>query len=194
MKRASVALSAAVVVGLATPATAATSGPHLIGDSITVQSGPIYKARHQPLATIDAANGRPVSTLTSRIKAKLAAGPAPKLWVLALGTNEGDMKFTRTQFVAAYDLIPRTSQVILVTPWRNPAVFDAARVSNMGTVEKWMKDLDNYRPNSAIASWAWTMRNVPGAAEQYVSDDGVHPTPEGAIKWAELVHQAEGRF
>lgn len=164
---------------------------HIIGDSITVQSAPLYVAQYHPSADIDAANGRTVSALASCIQARLDAGPSPNLWILALGTNEGPspMTYTRTQFVAAYDLIPQTSRVILVTPWRNPALFGERRHANMWTIVNWMRDLDAYRPNSSIAPWAWTNELDPSAG--YIGPDGVHPTPAGAQKWADLVFAAE---
>jgi lysophospholipase L1-like esterase len=167
---------------------------HVIGDSISVMSAPLYKQQAHPSADIDAANGRCVTTLRSRIRARLAAGPSPKLWVLALGTNTCGMTITRAQFVAAFDLIPRKSRVILVTPWVATPPQPEARAAEELTVERWMKDLDRHRPNAAIASWAWTMRSVPGAAERYIQPDGVHPTPEGTQKWADLVRAAESRF
>ena len=185
-------LLAAGMMGIMTTDTAEAATPSkygiIIGDSISVQSGPVFKAEYHPSFDLDAQNGRDLGTITAHVEARLAAAPAPRVMVLALASND-TAAFTRQQYVDTFDLIPSSTRVVMVTPYRDPAVFPEQQ-DRLAEISGWMKDLDRYRPNGVISSWRWTMLNESGAVARYISADGVHPTAEGREKWAALLNKA----
>lgn len=174
----------------ASPAQALSGNGIIIGDSISVMSSPYFLRTYHPSFDVDAENGRRLNTLPEHINARLAAGPAPKVMVLALASNDSP-EFTRQQYVDAFDSIPSTTKVVMVTPYRDPAIFPEQQ-TRLAEINGWMKDLDKYRPNGVISSWRWTMLNEPDAVAKYISDDGVHPTAAGRRKWGELLDKAIG--
>jgi len=160
---------------------------HLIGDSITNQSNWEFRSRYHPSSSVDCKNGRAISMLPSRVKYALDNGN-PNTLVLGLASND-DPAFTRQQYVDTFDSIPDSILVVMITPFRTKEAFPEQQ-DRMAEIAQWQKDLYNNRSNARISSWRWTMLNEAGAVAKYISDDGVHPTPEGRIKWAALLDRA----
>ena len=178
-------LSAVATVAPATPAHA-RSAPKgipvlLIGDSLTHYAAPTLLER-RPKWKVDAIGGRKVETLPRRIRDDLATYGVPRHLVIALGTNESP-GWTRADYAAAVDMVPRSTEVFFITTYRDPAVFGQDRADIQETYSSWMRSISKYRDNVSFINWRGHVKRNPALLR-----DGVHATdPEGIRYWVDLV-------
>lgn len=189
MKRAALALALALAL-TGVPADAAAycaggtrdtrSSTYVVGDSVTV-----YGARGLPGGwEVNARARRTVDCLPGLLRARLRHG-TPTVVVIALGTNP-TKGWSMADYRAAVDLFPRTTQVVLVTPYRNPHAhpYAAAYLRRYAT---WERRLAR-QSNVWLADWA-TYANQHRA----VLPDGTHPGRAGQRAWAQIVRTAVAR-
>lgn len=172
---------AALLLGAlpAPPAHAARVYAIVIGDSITCRAQDEL-ATMRPAWVVDCEGGRKVGTLRYRIRANLREHGTPANIVLALGTNES-AGWTRADYAAAVDMLPRTTHVLFVTTYRDPAFFpDRARIQV--TYSWWMRQVDRARANVSVVKW-----RAAALAGTALLPDGVHPDDPSQLLWAAMV-------
>ena len=159
----------------------------MIGDSITVASTPGLEAAAGELGVhlaIYAEVGRRITVGSSPeaaidlIDDVLDAGQ-PDLFVIALGTNDIGKYATQKEYEAVINellaAIPADAPIAWVNAYLrddpdDSAVFNAALIATLGE-----------RGNATIAKWS----NI--ATESGMLSDGIHPSDEGTVEFADLV-------
>lgn len=203
-KTVSVAVACSVLVVLAggparaadptSPTEPSTSRVYVVGDSITSGSRSTLQAM-RPGWHINGLRGRLVSTLPMLVSEILAVDPNPRVVVLALGTN-ASWSWSKAEYLAAVDLLPTTTRVLLVTTYRDPDNWSRYAKDNWDGIDRpwyqrayiqshystWMREIDVERANVCVAEWRGLVRNRP-----WLMFDGVHPNPNGHKKWADLL-------
>ena len=160
---------------------------YVVGDSLTYFGGPHLQAL-RPKWNIDGQRGRYVNRLNPLLDAYIATYGQPRQVVIALGTNEVD-GWTKAGYEEAVSKLLSTTRIVFVTTYRDPNVFGVDRANTQGLYSSWMTEIQNARPNTAIAPWRQRVINNPGLLE-----DGVHATPHGQTVWADLVDAAMARL
>lgn len=157
----------------------------LIGDSTSWRAEDKILAMH-PDWKIDGVQGRNVTELVPRIRAHLAVeGVAPRTLVIALGTN-GDPGWTKADYVYATELVPASTRIVFVTPFRDAAVYGQASYERMRQYAYWMRTIADDRPRTAVSRWRQYAEAHP---ERLV--DGVHEDdPLGEQAWADCLDAA----
>ena len=159
---------------------------------------------------VSSVSGRDVSTLPYYLRDRVAAQgaykihrskkwrrhhPHARLWrhrypvrraVIALGSN-ATPGWTYGDLRASVNLLPASTVVVLVTPFRDPAQWPNAkpyrqRASVVGVYANWAARIAELRPRTCIADWRGFAQRYPSATH-----DGVHPTTAGAKGWAKIV-------
>lgn len=160
-----------------------SSGPSVlvVGDSMTARARPFL--RHlRAKWTIDGVGGRKVDLLADRITAYLADNRPPAVVVIALGSNEV-LTWSKDDYVAATELLPKRTSVVFVTVYRDPAIFGVERDETMRRYSRWMREIARERPKTGVVPWRMRVINKP-----YLLLDGVHATdPEGERVWTKMV-------
>jgi lysophospholipase L1-like esterase len=159
----------------------------MIGDSITVASTPGLQAAAEQLGvelTIYAETSRRITVGSTPeagidvLEDVLEIGQ-PDLFVIALGTNDVGKYATQEEYEAVIDelldTVPRNAPVAWINIFRrdypeDSAVFNAALIAALGE-----------RGNATIAKWS----NI--ASEDGILTDGVHPSDDGVLEFADLV-------
>ena len=165
----------------------------MVGDSIT--NGSAVELREQ-LATLGVeikainaednrriALGDSVTPGVDVVKA-MAAGDAPDLWVIALGTNDvetGPEVYTPgiAELVAA---IPTDAPIVWVD------VYLAASPDNSAAFNETLRATLDARGQASVVEWAEL------ADEDGVLRDGIHPSGYGIEQFAEMVTAAVGQW
>ena len=159
----------------------------MIGDSITVASTPGLEAAAEDLGvqlTIYAEVGRRITVGSSPepgtdVLANVLDAGQPDLFVIALGSNDIGKYATQEEYEAVIeqllDLVPDDAPLAWVNTYldRDPqdsAMFNAALIAARST-----------RGNATIAKWSDI------AQRSGILSDGIHPTDEGAVEFADLV-------
>lgn len=158
------------------------SSTYLVGDSISV-----YGKNNLPGSyEVNARARRSVTCLGGLLKARLKHG-TPRVVIMALGTNfVSRSAWTLADLRAAVDLFPRSTRVVLVTVWRDPAKYRYAPIT-MRRYSGYMRHMDARR-NVVVADWAAYIDR-----HRSQTFDGTHPTRAGQIAWASLITDAVGR-
>ncbi len=175
-----VALFASLSMGTGAEAATWSRTIYVIGDSITNQAGPVFRQAYHPSTQLNAAGGRNVSTLGALVDQRLAAAPAPRHMVLALGTNHSG--WDPVVFDAILDRIPQKTKVVLVSTYRDPKVFGVERADLMAEMTAHMLSTAARRPGVCVANWRAAV--LKSARLSSVIYDGVHPTTTGRKLWA----------
>ncbi|WP_341926416.1 hypothetical protein [Nocardioides psychrotolerans] len=164
----------------ATPPEGPPAGTLLVGDSLSWRATDEL-ARLRPRWTIDGVPGRRVTQLKVRIRDHLATHVAPSTLVVALGTNT-TTSWTQQDYVDATALVPESTRVLFVTPFRAEVGNDPASVRRVDSYDSWMREIAANRPRTCLADWHALALDQPD-----VLVDGTHQTPEGEDVWARLV-------
>lgn len=150
----------------------------VIGDSITWR-GTNELATLQPDWIIDGSSGRQIDALDGRLAAYRQSYGEPGGVVVALGTN-GRSGWTEEQFRASIAVLPATTPVLLVTPFREAG--RTGRPELMDQYTAWMHRLAADRPLTCLADW-----RAAATTDSRLLIDGVHPTSVGEVFWAEMI-------
>ena len=177
----------AALNGSAGPVAGAEPAPPVavFGDSLTYHgSRPLAESR--PRWHVDAVRGRQARAYPRLIQAYTETHGPPRGLVLALGTNE--VGATRELYGRALADLPARTPVVLVTTYRDPAVYGISRARTMARISRWMREAARSRPHTCIAAWRGRVIREPGLLH-----DGVHATARGEDVWARLVASAMDR-
>lgn len=157
-------------------------------------------AQRHPDWTVDAVGGRNVTTLPSRISHHLAnVDASPDLFVMALGTNPAADGSTwwKWNYVAALNLLPATTKVVLVIPFRGNRVTADGRAKSDAVTRYagYLKEIAAERPSTAIADWRRLVvsdaTRDPNTNIGVWTMDGVHQrVPHGRTAWMDILDQA----
>ncbi len=203
-KTAAAALAAAALVtGTQATATANSSGvvdtsarhgpraPLIIGDSISVMGSQEIR-QLRPYFGLDAIRGSLVDTLQQRLADHLDTYGTPRRLVIALGTNTAP-HWSRSKYLAAVDMVPRSTQVLMIAPWvpknDKPASESRGKLAHWRTYyyARWMHDIARERPNVCVIPWrAWAHHNP----RMLYQPNGVHPKPKAQWHWAHMIDHA----
>jgi hypothetical protein len=173
-----------------TSATAGSSptgdGPRtiaVVGDSITFMStDPLRRGLTDlglDVTAIDAQVGRRMTVGTRGqlysgvdVVTYIAAGDAPDLWVVALGTNDigqyPDVAAYEQQVRAVLDAVPAGAPLAWVDTWHRDRLAQCQILNGV------LQTVVGERASSVVVDW-YSHGDDPGV----VADDGVHPTPTG---------------
>lgn len=157
---------------------------YMVGDSLTYHGADELQARRPPW-TIDGERGRRIDMLNPLLDEYIQNVGYPKQLVIALGTNEGPDFFTKDVYETAVSKVPDSTRIVFVTMYRDPEVFGQERADFLQQASKWMKEIAETRPNTAIADWRRKINHYPQLLR-----DGVHANDRGERKWAELIDDA----
>jgi hypothetical protein len=146
-----------------------------IGDSVMLASATALQAR-LPGISIDAAISRQMAEAAQIIADLRSTGRLRSVIVLGLGSNG---PFTPDQLNRILDTIGPGHRLVLVTvhvprPWQDEvnAVLDGARA----------------QPEVSIAEWHDLLAGHP----EVLYPDGIHPRPDGAALYADMIAHALG--
>jgi lysophospholipase L1-like esterase len=159
----------------------------LIGDSITVASTPGLEAAVADLGVqlaIYAEVGRRITVGTSPeagidVMETVLDDGQPDLFVIALGTNDIGQYATQEEYEAVIDellaAVPADAPIAWVNAYlrddpEGSELFDDALIAALGA-----------RGNATVAKWS----NI--ASESGMLSDGIHPSDEGTVEFADLV-------
>ena len=170
----------------------------MVGDSITDGSADairyVLASEGFDEITIDAVTSRrieegtgkgsPLSGIKSLYRL-LAAGTAPDVWVIALGTNDvglyDDQAEYRRLVTTMVEMIPDEVPLVWVDVYRAEHLTDTVVYNEI------LGEIVLARPDSAVVSW-FAHASDPGA--DVLRDDQVHPNRNGTAVFASVV--AEG--
>ena len=168
----------------ATWAAARTKGVWLYGDSIThadhKELGKALRARGVPLA-VDATSGIPVAPTVTRLQAQIRKSGAPRVLVMAVGTNNVARSIYPHQGVPAdiekvMAMVPKTTKVYWVTVYRDPHFTHSARAAaDVKAVNGYIAAADRRHRNLTRIGWYATASTNP---KRYLYD-GTHTTAAG---------------
>ena len=181
-----IAATVAIVIGpAAPPATAsAADGPVVfaIGDSNMVRASiwPWRDLRSEvPGIEVDAVDNRNFSAATQILADRLAAGPAPDVLVVALGTNGPVLDMDVADLMAVAGPI----RDVMFVNVRVPRSWEGQVNGALGNaVAKYDKAL--------LADWHLTSEGHP----EYLLDDGFHISGAGSAAWSELIARTIDEF
>ncbi len=154
----------------------------VIGDSVTWRAADEIARRH-PTWAVDGRPGSALNSWTPRFESYLGTHTMPRTVVLALGTN--GTRTTRQDYLDALRLVPARTRVVLVTPYRDPAVYGQRRADLMTDIGHWMSEIVADRPHTCLAPWQVTATTRPDLLV-----DGVHQQRSAERTWATLVARA----
>lgn len=158
----------------------------MVGDSIT-HLGADNLRRLGVRWRIIGVSGRLVSRLPDLLQSRLAAGPAPRVVVVALGAN-ADPGWHEANYRAAVAMLPASTRVVFVSVYRNPAIYRSGvtpfrrNPNSPYEYSKAMLDIAGQRPHTCVVPWrAWASAHRNSLAH------GVHPRGHGQEVWARMV-------
>jgi hypothetical protein len=166
----------------------------MVGDSITFMSTDSLRAELSStgleVLAIDAQVGRRIAVGNggqphsgTNVIEFIANSDPPDVWVIALGTNDigqyADAGEFASQVQALLDLIPSAAPLVWVDTW------DATRPVETQLVNDTLHAMLDGRDDAVVVDWS-----SHGGDEGVVTGDGVHPTEDGILVFAQVV--AEG--
>lgn len=151
----------------------------VLGDSLTARARGKLRRLH-PAWHVDGVRGRGVRRLPGLVADHLEQHRAPRVLVVALGSNP-NASWTRDGYARVAAMLPPASTVVLVTPYRDPAVF-AEDSRTLQRYTRWMRQVAAERPRSCVVPWRGRVVRRP-----HLLVDGVHATEQGERVWARLV-------
>jgi lysophospholipase L1-like esterase len=166
----------------------------MVGDSITFMSSDPLRAELSgtglEVLAIDAQVGRRINVGEggrphpgTDVVEFIANSDPPDVWVIALGTNDigqyADAGEFAAEVQALLDLIPSAAPLVWVDTW------DASRLDETRLVNDTLHAMLDGRDGALVVDWS-----SHGDDEGVVTGDGVHPTEDGILVFAQVV--AEG--
>ena len=162
-----------------------SAGTYVLGDSITAEGSAVLQAR-RPRWTINGVHGRLVSTLPLMIANVRAVDQRPFRVVIELGSNQ-TARWSKADYAAAIAALPTSTRVLLVTPYKEPGGHWAPKgVLATARYAHWMQQVARERPHTCVVPW----RGRAGAHPEWLRD-GLHPTDDGYVQWADLILQTD---
>ncbi len=159
-----------------------SSGPLMIGDSVTWRGGDEL-ARLLPDLTVDGEPARRPTELPARLEAYRSRHGSPAGLIVELGTNPAQ-GYARRDLAEALRSLPGRTPVLLVAPYvetaSDPVVVSAWSQRFGG----WMRSVAAGRPHTCVADWPAYARAHPGLLQ-----DGIHPQNAAEGQWAAWVVQ-----
>lgn len=202
-----VALAMVFVLGMASPASAVTVditgtqgsptsncwkyttpdplwGTFMVGDSLS-SLGKTQMLALRPYWHINSYGGRNVDCLTRLLINRVNDGSLHTV-VVELGTNAVE-SWGLANYRNALSWLPDDVKVILVTPYRDPAIWTDSfdfrrRASTSATYAGYMADLADERPLTCLAYW-----RSYASSRKYILSDGVHVKDEYLGDWATVI-------
>jgi len=183
--------SADLEPGWSTPATAPSPARvYVLGDSITY-GGASRLLEARPGWHVNGVPGRPVQELAGLVAGVLRVDPHPRAIVVALGTNRGH--HATDDYDTVYDEalrgVPADTRIILVTPFRDPAIWNPELKPDPRSwsihayrYARGMNALAAARPHTCLVPWRERI-----SRETYRLYDGIHPKPGGKDLWARML-------
>lgn len=197
------ALVLALAGTLATPATAgrplherqtgtradrmawSSAGSYVLGDSISEQGARALHER-RPRWVVNALHGRPVTALPTLVRNLRAVDQRPARVVVELGSNQSS-RWTKADYREAIALLPRSTEVLLVTPYKAPGMrWERTGVQATARYARWMEQIARRRPHTCVVPW----REQAAAHPEWLRD-GLHPKDESYGLWADLILEAD---
>jgi hypothetical protein len=161
--------------------TWSAAGSYVLGDSIAALSTDELQ-RRRPRWTINALGGRPVTALPALIRNLRAVDQRPYRVVVELGSNQA-ASWRRSDYADAVALLPTSTRVLLVTPYKAPGGHWARKgVKATERYARWMNQLARRRPHTCVVPW----RAQASAHPEWLRD-GLHPNEESLGIWADLI-------
>lgn len=160
-------------------ARAQNTNVYVQGDSLTVGAGPYLRQKlgndvHN--VDVDAQVGRFTATGMSRLAGSASAKRA-KVWVVALGTNDGpDPSALKRHVVRSLQLAGQNREVIWLT---------VQRPGGYGRVNAMLRQLDQQADRLHVVDWARHVHVHRGL----IGSDGVHATAYGYQVRADMIAQ-----
>lgn len=163
---------------------------YVIGDSITY-AGASRLLAARPGWHVNGVPGRWVQSLGAQVDAVLAADPHPRVIVVALGTNRqaGAPYDYDTVYADALRTVPADTRLILVTPFRDPAIWNSLLKLDPRTwsihAYRYARGMNAFaaaRPHTCLMRWRQRV-----SRETFRLHDGVHPNPGGRDLWARML-------
>jgi GDSL-like Lipase/Acylhydrolase family len=163
----------------------------VIGDSITFMSTDPLRADLSGIGldvrAIDAQIGRRITAGEggrpypgTDIVEFIANSDPPDVWVIALGTNDigqyADAEEFAVQVQALLDLLPDDAPLAWVDTWAGDRLEETRLVNDT------LRAVVGERDNAVVVDW-FSHGNDDGV----VSDDQVHPTPDGTLVFGQVV-------
>lgn len=157
------------------------AGSYVLGDSIA-ELGTDELLRRRPRWTINALGGRRVTALPALIRNLRAADQRPYRVVIELGSNQS-AGWRKSDYRSAIAQLPRSTRVLLVTPYKAPGGHWARRgVTATERYAQWMQQLARQRPHTCVVPW----RARASAHPEWLRD-GLHPNEDSLGTWADLI-------
>lgn len=140
---------------------------------------------------IDAEGGRPIRALNWQIEDFLNKNPAPRNFVMALGTNRSsDPDWSKERLVNAIDKFPVDTRVFFMMVVRC-GEFQAWKDEVLKDYNRWSRELSVERPRSFIVDWRGrvladdTLNHKTGISS--LLRDGTHQTDLGGNVYVNLI-------
>ncbi len=150
-------------------AAARRTAVYVQGDSLTVGAGPYIKRRLRGdvrAVAVDAEVGRFTATGMHRLAQSPSARRA-KVWVVALGTNDGPDPHALHRYVVR--------SLKLAGPQREVIWLTVERPGGYGRVNRMLRHLDQQAQRLTVVDWARRVHRTPSL----IGGDGVHATAHG---------------
>lgn len=163
---------------------------YVVGDSITYRGTSALK-RLRPGWYVEGVPGRRASCLDEQVQDLLDVDATPRAVVFALGTNASQPVDYYNVYRDAAAMLPASTKVLLVTPYRDPkyntlpGVSEAGKAYHQYHYARAMIGLAAERPNTCVVPWRSTAQRHP----EYMND-GVHPNTRGIPVWAKMLSES----
>lgn len=172
-----VSAPAAMAATAAEKAQAKQTSVYVQGDSLTVGAGPYLRRQLRgdvKRVSVDAEVGRFTSTGMKRL-AQSGTARGAKVWVVALGTNDGPDAQALKRHVRR--------SLALAGPGRDVIWLTVERPGPYGRVNRMLLQMDGTVDQLHVVDWAKYVRKHPSA----IGGDGVHATAHGYQARAALI-------
>jgi hypothetical protein len=158
-----------------------SAGSYVLGDSISQQGADALHERRSRWI-VNALHGRPVTVLPILVRNLRAVDQRPARVVIELGSNQSS-HWTRADYRNAIALLPRSTEVLLVTPYKAPGGrWEREGVQATARYARWMERIARRRPHTCVVPW----RDEASAHPEWLRD-GLHPKDESYGIWADLI-------
>jgi hypothetical protein len=161
------------------------AGSYVLGDSIASLASDELRAR-RPQWTVNAVHGRSVAALPDLVRNLRAVDERPYRVVVELGSNQSP-RWTKQDYVAALAALPRSTMVLLVTPYKGSGGPWGARGVQAATrYARWMEQIAAQRPRTCTVPW----RREAQAHPEWLRDR-LHPKPDYYATWVDILLDAD---
>jgi hypothetical protein len=161
------------------------TGSYVLGDSIASLTSRELHAR-RPQWTINAVHGRSVATLPELVRNLRAVDARPYRVVVELGSNQSPT-WTKQDYVDAIGALPRSTMVLLVTPYKGSGgPWGPKGVRAVTRYARWMEQIAAQRPRTCVVPW----RRQAQAHPEWLRDR-LHPKADYYATWVDILLDAD---